>query len=79
MQPCIHRSKDRSIEYAWVNNFTLQDLLGLQRSCKSYLARREITLWLDLTKAFHIAELSTMFARLWIVFSSGNGKEWILA
>ena len=31
-------------------------------------------MWLDLTKAFHIAELSTMFALPWIVYH--QGMEW---
>ena len=34
------------IEYAWACNFTLQVVLGLQRTSKSYFAR-QTTFWLD--------------------------------
>ena len=77
LRPSICRSIDRSIDRSRTpgsTNVTLHVLLGLQRSCESYLARRETTLCLDLTIAFHIAELSTMFARLWISYH--QGMEW---
>ena len=73
LRPSIFRSIDRS-RTPGSTKVTLHVLLGLQRSCESYLARRESTLWLDLIKAFYIAELSIMFALLWIVYY--QGMEW---
>ena len=75
LHPSIYRSIDRSINRVRLGKqLTLQVFLGLQCSCESSLARRETFSWLDLIKAFHIAELSTMFPRLWIVFH--QGMEW---
>ena len=76
LRPSIFRSIDRSIDRSRTpgsTNVTLHVLLGLQRSCESYLARRETTLWLDLIKAFYIAELSIMFPLLWIVYYQRMG------
>ena len=49
-----HPSIDPSIEYAWASHFTLQVLLGLQRTSTTYFATRHTTCWLHLTKPFQI-------------------------
>ncbi|XP_044174141.1 uncharacterized protein LOC122957806 isoform X2 [Acropora millepora] len=74
LRPSICRSIDRS-RTPGSTNVTLHVLLGLQRSCESYLARRGITLWLDLIKAFLHRRVIHYVCSSVDCLLSGNGME----
>ena len=70
-------SIDRSIEYAWASHFTLQVLLGLQRTSKSYFATRHTSYMLaGFDKTFSHCKLNRYVRSSVDCFSSRNGIQW---